>query len=153
MLKRALAGIVLALLVLTAPAPAQTPFTKVSPTVTLSVSAVSSNVAIGTSARIATLWVCNTGSTLAYVQMGDSTIVADTTGIPIPASPFCGNISPDGKLFIASVTASSTTTLTITPGSGLLFSRRITTPTVFAPCGTGVIDLSTGCPQPMLGVF
>jgi hypothetical protein len=145
MLKRTLVGVLLAPLTLAALARAQTPFTKISPTVTLSVSSVSSSVAIGTSPRIATLWVCNTGATTAYVQMGDSTIVADTTGIVIPASPFCGNISPDGKLFISAVTASSTTTLTITPGAGLLFSRRLPASGGGGGGCTGAIDFSTGC--------
>lgn len=119
-LKR-LAAVFFVLLTLPGLALAQIPFTKVSPTVTLSVSAVSSNVAIGTSARISVLWVCNTGATDAYLQMGDSTIVADTTGT-LMRSGRCGNISPDGKLYIASVTASSTTTLSITPGSGIMFT-------------------------------
>lgn len=155
MLRRLSAVIALALCLL-APvmALAQLPFTKVSPTVTLSVTAVSSNAAIGTSTRIATLWICNTGATLAYVQMGDSTATADTTGIVVPASPWCGNISPDGKLFIAAISPGGTTTLTVTPGSGILFSRRLPGGSAPPPptCD-GSIDLSKGCVQAMLGVM
>lgn len=143
---RRLVGIALALLLLAAPSLAQNPFTKVSPTVTLSVTNVTANVAIGTSARIATLWICNTGANLAYVQMGDSTITADTTGIAIPASPFCGNISPDGKTTLAAISPGGNTTLTITPGSGILFSRRPSGGGGAAtPCvGTG-LDFTIAC--------
>lgn len=114
-----LAGVLLALLALTTTASAQAPFRKVSPTVSLSVSAVSSNVAVGTAVQIANLWICNTGTTLAYLQTGDSTVTADTTGIPIPGG-LCGNVSPDGRTNLAAITASGTTTLLISPGAGTL---------------------------------
>lgn len=119
MLKR-IAGIIVALLALAAPALAQTPFVRVSPTVTLAVTTTSGRVAIGTSTRISTLWVCNTGSNDAYIYFGDSTVVALTDGT-ILRSGVCGNISPDGKTNLAAITAASTTTLVITPGSGFLF--------------------------------
>lgn len=121
MLVKRLAAAFFVLLTLPGLALAQVPFTKVSPTVTLAVSSVSANVAIGTSARISDLWVCNTGTVDSYLQMGDSTVVADTTGT-LMRSGRCGNVSPDGKLFLASVTASGTTTLSITPGSGIMFT-------------------------------
>lgn len=115
-----IAGIIVALLALAAPALAQAPFVRVSPTVTLAVTSSSATVAIGTSTRISTLWICNTGSNDAYIFFGDSTVVADTTGT-ILRSGVCGNISPDGKTNLAAVTASSTTTLVITPGAGVLY--------------------------------
>lgn len=94
-----------------------TPFVKIGATVSLSVSSISSRVALVTTSP--TVWVCNTGATLANVGFGDSGYVATSADTPIPAG-LCGNLSPNGGAYMAAITASSTTTITATPGTGAI---------------------------------
>lgn len=109
----------LAALLIAAPAFAQqTPFVRLGATITLSVSTSSADAAL-VPTNSPNLWVCNTGATLAYVGFGDSSYAATTADTPIPAG-LCGNLSPNGKPYIAALTATSTTTLLATPGLGSL---------------------------------
>ena len=109
----------LASALLAVPAFAQTsPWVRTGATLSLSVSTASATAALVTGAP--TVWVCNSGATLAYVGFGDSAYAATTADTPIPAG-LCGNLSPQGKTNIAAITASSTTTVTATPGSGTLW--------------------------------
>jgi hypothetical protein len=90
-------------------------------TVSRSVSSSSANVALtldpqGRSPQ--TAMVCNTGATLSYVKFGSSTVAATTGDTPIVAGA-CVALTPAGGLYIAAITASSTSTLLITSGAGL----------------------------------
>lgn len=96
----------------------QTPFVRTGATVPLSASGTTANAALGTSSP--SVWVCNPGTTLAYINFGDSTITATSTaGIPLPAG-VCGVLSSGGTTHIAAILASGTATITATPGTGTL---------------------------------
>jgi hypothetical protein len=65
-----------------------------------------------------TALIINTGSNAAYLAFGSSSVTATTSGYLL--SPGCSvafNVS--GQTYVAAITASSTTTLKITTGSGL----------------------------------
>lgn len=121
-MRRSIVLAALAFLAGALPSHGQAPFVRVQPTVTLAVTNVSANVALGTDlSRVSTLWTCNTGAVDANIFFGDSTVVATSTGTLLRAG-LCGNISPDGKTYLAAITASGSTTLSITPGSGVMFA-------------------------------
>lgn len=84
----------------------------------ISVTNTTQNEALGVAANTAR--VCNSGTTnTAYVALGGSTItVTASNGFPISAGT-CANLSAVGFTYIAAITASSTTTLQISLGSGL----------------------------------
>jgi len=84
--------------------------------VSLSVSNSSSRVALPTSGP--TALIVNTGANTAYLAFGSSSVTAATTGILL--SPGCSTaFNVNGQTYIAAITASSTTTLSVTSGSGL----------------------------------
>lgn len=119
-MRRAIVLAALAFLAGASPSHGQTPFVRTQPTVTLAVSSVSSSVALGTDlTRVTTLWTCNKGPSDVNVFFGDSAVTAALTGTLIP-SGICVNVSPDGKTFLAAITAAGTATLSITPGSGTM---------------------------------
>jgi Pectate lyase superfamily protein len=91
---------------------------------TLSVSAASSNVVLpGNIFNGVIANVCNTGTVDAFVAMGNSSgIVATTSGTRIPANQGCVPLNPVGQTYLAGITASSTTTITISVGQGTPFS-------------------------------
>lgn len=95
------------------------PWTKLGATVSISVSNTTAHAALVTTSP--TVWVCNTGTVLAYVGFGDTTYSATTADTPIPGG-LCGNLSPNGATFMAAITASSTTTIIGTPGAGALLA-------------------------------
>lgn len=84
----------------------------------ISVTNTTQNEAFGVTANTAR--VCNSGATnTAYVALGGSTItVTSSNGFPITAGT-CANLSAVGFTYIAAITASSTTTLQISLGSGI----------------------------------
>lgn len=94
------------------------PFVQQGPTISLAASASSAHAALSP-ATSSSLWTCNLGGTLAYVGFGDSTYSATVADTPIP-SGLCVSISPNGKTYIAAITAGSTTVLSVTPGAGTL---------------------------------
>lgn len=86
------------------------------------------NVAIplavtGTTARVAlpagaSVLVSNPGSTAAYVRLGDVTVAATTSDIPVPAGGAVG-LTVGANTYLAAITASSTTTINLAGGTGL----------------------------------
>jgi hypothetical protein len=114
-MKRLLAALALSFLASSALAETS-PFVRLGATISISASITSANAALSpTTAE--TIWVCNSGSYMAYVGFGDSTVVATSSDTPIPAG-LCGNLSPHGKTYMAALASSNTTTITGTPGSG-----------------------------------
>lgn len=115
----------------------------------VSVTSSTSNTALPAAGDVA--WVCNTGSIDAYLAFGGSSVVATTAGSSLLKSQTCAPYAKrinSGTLatFIAAITASSTTTLSVetgigtppasvgnvanqTPGSAGTFSGSVTNPT------------------------
>lgn len=81
-----------------------------------SVSNSSTRVALGASAPVA--WICNTGATDAYVKLGNSAVVATTTADTLIRSGICIQMDATAATNLASITASSTTTLVTSLGMG-----------------------------------
>lgn len=86
--------------------------------------------------------VCNTGSTNAYVQLGTTSAVqASTTAGSIVVNGQCRLLALNGNSWIAGITASSSTTMTIETGSGTPTARNRggsgSTPQVQFVLGTG----------------
>jgi hypothetical protein len=103
------------------------PWGAVGGTVTLSVTNTSGNVQLGWAA-VSPLpappppaaWVCNTGANAAYVLLGNSGVsVTTSTGFYV-APGVCNLIAigPSTNQYLAGITASSTTSLTISTGYG-----------------------------------
>ena len=96
--------------------------------------AVSSTIAVtSTSQRVAfsdgnaeSVYIANVGTTECFIQFGNATVVATAGGSSTAASDgsmsipggFYGVISGLSQSNIAAVTASGTTTLRVTPGTG-----------------------------------
>lgn len=122
-----LAGLVLAGLLLPviamaglAPNPSTSPLpSSTGQGVTLSVSSTSSNVALPDQTGVfQTVWVCNIGSTEAFVGWGlGSSITVTTSGISVPAN-LCMPFWVGDANYFAGITASSTTTLRISQWQG-----------------------------------
>jgi hypothetical protein len=100
------------------------PFSQIGATATLNVTAASSNVQLGWAAVSPlpnpapnTAWVCNTGAVAAAVNFGASAVTAATTNFNIPAGS-CNLLATNGGQYIAGITASGSTTLTIATGNG-----------------------------------
>lgn len=91
-----------------------TPFAPTT-SASLSVSNVSANVALpsGTTTNL-----CNTGATTAYYKFGASGVTAATTDNPIQGG-LCIALAPGSNTYIAGITASGSTTFTVTGGAGL----------------------------------
>lgn len=87
--------------------------------VTLSVSTTSANVQLGAAATNYSALVSNTGSNGAFVALGGAGVTA-TTSSPayVPAGGFL-NLAVGTATYIAAITASSTTSLTISTGTGV----------------------------------
>lgn len=101
-----------------ASAAAQTvqPFSPTAASVSLSVSSVSSRVALPSSGP--TALVVNTGAATAYLNFGNSSVAATTSGIIL--SPGCAAaLNANGQSYLAAITSASTTTLSVATGSGL----------------------------------
>lgn len=103
------------------------PWSQVGNTVSLSASGTSSNAQLGwvgvASPAPPVANVCNTGSNAAYVLLGNSSVsVTTSTGTIVPAG-LCSLIAVNGNQYIAGITASSTTTLSIGVGVGGPFSN------------------------------
>lgn len=63
-------------------------------------------------------YICNTGTNAAYVVLGGATVTATTaSGFPV-APNNCYTLNSYQQTYLAAITASSTTTLTIASGSG-----------------------------------
>lgn len=103
------------------PAFGQAPFVATGATVSISASSSSARAELVTTAP--TTWICNTGTALAYIGFGDSSVTATSSDTPLPGGA-CGNFSPGGRTYVAAITDSSTTTIKATPGSGLLLGAR-----------------------------
>jgi hypothetical protein len=112
-------AIVMALFLAPAAHAQTAPFVRTGATVSISVSSTSAHAALSPT-NSPTMWVCNTGSTLANVGFGDSAYAATSSDTPIPAG-LCANLSPNGATYMAAITASSTTTVTGTPGTGTVW--------------------------------
>lgn len=88
----------------------------------ISVSASSSPTALPSAGLVA--WICNTGSTDAYLAFGrDNTVAATVNGSTWLKAGTCGNydllpFSGTKFSFVAAITATSTTTLTVETGIG-----------------------------------
>lgn len=82
-----------------------------------SVTNSSSRIVLGAKGPVA--WVCNIGTTnTAYVKLGNGSVVASASAdFPIPAG-WCAALNAVGALDLASITASSTTTLQTVIGAG-----------------------------------
>jgi hypothetical protein len=102
-------------------------------TASLSVSNASSNVALASTDT--TLVLTNTGATNAFFKLGDSTVTATTSDTPILAGRTVV-LNIGSSTYIAAITASSTTTLKGTTGTG-------TPLTINLSDGTGNIITST----------
>lgn len=67
--------------------------------------------------------VYNAGTTLAYIEFGGSSVTATSSSIPIPpgvAQIFTmSNPANGGDLYFACIMASSTATISVTPGYGI----------------------------------
>jgi len=92
------------------------PFSPTATPVTLAVTASSARVALPSTSP--TALIVNTGSNAAYIVLGNSSVVATTSNLLLnPGCPFAHNSS--GQTYLAAITATSTTTLSISTGSGL----------------------------------
>lgn len=100
--------------------PAPPPFSQAGNSKAMSVSSTSSN--IGLPPGGGTIVVDNTGTIDAYVAFDGSNALAvtTTTGFRVPAGLQRQFNLQQGQTFIAAITASSTTTLSLSPGSGVL---------------------------------
>lgn len=103
-----------------------------SPTgaVTLAVSNVSARVALGSVGP--TALVVNIGANVAYVQFGGSGVTATTANYPVPAG-WGISFNVGSNTYIAAITASSTTNLTITTGTGV--------PSIVGGSGSSIANL------------
>lgn len=122
--------IIAAIILITSPASAQSPYD--APRVTVSwmpLGKVSGGLAVSsTSSRVAvtkgnTAWICNTGANDAYLSLGNSSIVATPTGSTWLKSGTCSSYSLQLSssafaTYVAAITSSSTTTLSIETGIG-----------------------------------
>lgn len=65
----------------------------------------------------------NDGSTLAYIEFGQSDVVATTSSMPLPAGVLCGftitNPAKSGDWYFAAKMASSTANVSVTVGHGI----------------------------------
>lgn len=84
--------------------------------VSLAVTSASGNVGFTTAG---TVQVCNTGANTAYVGFGTSGSAAVTTSATPLLAGYCEAFNSGTNTFLAAITASSTTTLLVTPGTGL----------------------------------
>lgn len=92
--------------------PAYTQGTSISVTTT----SASATIAAGNSA----LYLLNTGSTLCYVRLSGAAAAATTAGFPVPPNiPIVIGKGVD-DVIVSAITASSTTTLLVIPGDGVL---------------------------------
>jgi hypothetical protein len=111
----------------------------------LAVSGVSSNVALpGTGSKIL---LQNTGGATAYLNFGNSSVVATTTGMPLLGGECFYVQSPGTYSYIGGITSSSTTTVLMTQGEG-------NPPISCAPSitgGTGGTSSSFGAAFPSAG--
>ena len=100
------------------------PWKSVGNTVSLSASGSSGRVQLGWSLvnplpipAPSTVWVCNTGAAVAYVNVGGSTVTATTSNYPI--QPGTGApIALAGNQYLATITGGGATTLTASSGEG-----------------------------------
>jgi len=81
----------------------------------LSVSTTSSRVALPAGTVVV---VYNTGAAAAYVQLGGSNVAATTSNDVVPAGGWMA-FDPGTNTYLAAITASGTTTLNVSGGSGL----------------------------------
>lgn len=86
-------------------------------TSTISVTTSTSTPVTGGSALLAL--VCNIGSAEAFVAIGNSGVTATASAMSFPAG-FCTYLQLNGGNYLAAITASSTTTLRVTYGSGVV---------------------------------
>ncbi len=70
------------------------------------------------------LLACNTGSTNAYIQLGNSGVTATTTAGSIVVNGTCRLMALNGNTYVAAITASSTSTMTFETGSGTPTARN-----------------------------
>lgn len=86
---------------------------------TLSVTSVSSNVALGSSGLNRGAIITNTGTGTAYVALGGSTITATTSGfVVLPGATIFLGLNTNANTYLAAITATGTATLSITTGLG-----------------------------------
>ena len=95
---------------------------------TLAVSSTSSNVALPTFGASYNVLITNAGSTDAYLLLGTTSGVVATTSNPILAAGQSVWLPQGTNAYVAAITASSTTNLTIQSGAG--------TPTIVTAQGT-----------------
>lgn len=87
-------------------------------TASLAVTNATGRVAMDGGGPMAAL-VTNTGATIAYIKFGDATVNAAITDMPILSLTSQVFTPPVNATHMAGITASSTTTLTVTSGNGL----------------------------------
>lgn len=102
---------------------------------TLAVTNSSANVALPTGSEIV---VWNTGNVSAYVNLGGVAVAATTSQIPVQPGSWI-SLAPGSSGYIAAITASGTTNLTIGAGSGLVTGGGTTSLTGPLPAGSNVI--------------
>lgn len=123
----------------------QAPWAPEGATVPLSVTNASSNVQLGWATEMpqpkyypTTALVCNTGSIIAYVNVGGSAVVATTTNFPVQPGA-CPALALNGATYIAAITSASTTTLSITAGNGSTLGTNTTINNVGLNAGANLI--------------
>lgn len=102
------------------------PFTPAGATASLAVTSSTGRVALTqapTNTTELTVIVYNSGSNDAFVKFGTVSVTATTGNMPVPAGTQVQFSVPNGTAaYIAAITASSTTTLKITSGTGTLYA-------------------------------
>jgi hypothetical protein len=86
-------------------------------TASLSATVTSASVAFPSTGGVLNVMLVNTGSVPAYIAIGNSSVVATTSGIPVlPGQPIV--LAQGISTNIAAITASGTTSLSVTSGTG-----------------------------------
>lgn len=103
------------------------PWNQIGNTANITASSVSSNVQLGWAlvsplppGSPSTALVCNTGLVDAFVTLGNSGVTATTGGFDMRPGA-CNSLALNGNQYLAAITSSSTTTLTISTGNGTAF--------------------------------
>lgn len=114
-----------ALSIATAAAQAPPPSFTATGVASLSVSGSTARVALGSTGPAAIL--CNTGTVAGFYMFGASTVTATTSSYPVQAGMCLGVAVPNisGGPYLAGITATGTTTLSVTTGTGTISMARL----------------------------